>query len=777
MSKDTVKIQIDLAANPEAAKRLESAFRKLGASGSKSGKSTAHGWKSADKQMAHSAKLVDSLKGALLALGAGLALRAVFSAVGEQEQELAKLDSSIKSTANAAGFAREKYLQMADAIQANTIYSNDAAVGIEGLLLTFKKIRGPQFRETLGLIADMSAKLGTDLQTNAIQAGKAINDPIYGVAQLTRVGVTFTDKQKAVIKALVDTGHAAKAQEIIIGELQSEFGGSAAAAANTFSGSIDQLKNAFGDLMKGNGEGTEGAKRSIQNLVKQIEDPRTQAAFASMVSGILSVVAALTTGITKTTNFAAAIGRLYARTDSGISDVNDAVKTSREYLAAYEKQLKEVQASRDSFFSKIKYKHDVAFGGKLVLGRYEWGRGKADKSLKAYEHYMLYLVKSARDGLASAVAAANKTPIKVAAPSIKVEPKGGGLDSTATLAAKAKKQAKQLQSAWASLTRQVQGLASAVGGPGAKAWYTYRDAITKAGLAAGKVIAAGGNVAAAQAEVETAMQVAAIARDRSLTAAAVQQGAAQKQVLAWIESTRAELAGPAAQALEGFKNKVAELRKLMDAGSITPTIFKAGVGAATAKMLASTKSTSTQVSEYWKQAAHNSEDALAQFLFDPFKDGLRGMVSQMADTLRRMAANMLASEAFKALASWGLKAGGWAGTAAKIFSASAKGNVFDAGRLQAFAAGGVIGSPTLFPVRGGRMGLMGEAGPEAIMPLLRSASGHLGVRASAPPVSLRIVNNLDPATIADAMTGSAGEQVILNTISRNSHAIRQELGK
>ena len=56
-----------------------------------------------------------------------------------------------------------------------------------------------------------------------------------------------------------------------------------------------------------------------------------------------------------------------------------------------------------------------------------------------------------------------------------------------------------------------------------------------------------------------------------------------------------------------------------------------------------------------------------------------------------------------------------------------KGAAFSSGRVAAFARGGVVGEPTRFPMRGG-MGLMGEAGPEAIMPLARGADGKLGVR-------------------------------------------------
>jgi phage-related minor tail protein len=59
----------------------------------------------------------------------------------------------------------------------------------------------------------------------------------------------------------------------------------------------------------------------------------------------------------------------------------------------------------------------------------------------------------------------------------------------------------------------------------------------------------------------------------------------------------------------------------------------------------------------------------------------------------------------------------------------AAGGVVSAGRVRAFARGGVVDGPVPFPMRGG-MGLMGEAGPEAIMPLARGADGRLGVQAA-----------------------------------------------
>jgi len=49
------------------------------------------------------------------------------------------------------------------------------------------------------------------------------------------------------------------------------------------------------------------------------------------------------------------------------------------------------------------------------------------------------------------------------------------------------------------------------------------------------------------------------------------------------------------------------------------------------------------------------------------------------------------------------------------------------GAIKPFAAGGVIGTPSYFPMLGGGLGLAGEAGPEAILPLARGADGKLGV--------------------------------------------------
>ena len=74
------------------------------------------------------------------------------------------------------------------------------------------------------------------------------------------------------------------------------------------------------------------------------------------------------------------------------------------------------------------------------------------------------------------------------------------------------------------------------------------------------------------------------------------------------------------------------------------------------------------------------------------------------------------------------------------------GAAFSSGRVQAFAKGGVVSQAMSFPMRGGT-GLMGEAGPEAIMPLARGADGKLGVRGSGGG-SVNVVMNISTPDVA-----------------------------
>lgn len=85
------------------------------------------------------------------------------------------------------------------------------------------------------------------------------------------------------------------------------------------------------------------------------------------------------------------------------------------------------------------------------------------------------------------------------------------------------------------------------------------------------------------------------------------------------------------------------------------------------------------------------------------------------------------------------------------------------GSVVPFADGGVVRSPSFFPM-GGDMGLMGEAGPEAILPLKRGADGSLGVAAGGGGVSPQIVFNV---TATDAASFRKSEGQITAMLARS----------
>lgn len=128
---------------------------------------------------------------------------------------------------------------------------------------------------------NLATALNMDLQSAILQVGKAVNDPILGMTALSRAGIQFTESQKETIKTLVATGEAAKAQKIILGELETQFGGMAREARGTLGGALQALQNAFDDLFEANGPASEQLRVEIEKLVDKLTSPATIAAVQS----------------------------------------------------------------------------------------------------------------------------------------------------------------------------------------------------------------------------------------------------------------------------------------------------------------------------------------------------------------------------------------------------------------------------------------------------------------------------------------------------------------
>ena len=125
------------------------------------------------------------------------------------------------------------------------------------------------------------------------------------------------------------------------------------------------------------------------------------------------------------------------------------------------------------------------------------------------------------------------------------------------------------------------------------------------------------------------------------------------------------------------------------------------------------------------EEAKQQQEQLADYIANSMGDALMSIVDgtmSVKDAFKSMAADII-KELYRVLVVQQMV------NAAKSFLGFADGGAFSGGtEVKAYANGGVVGGPTTFPMAGGKTGLMGEAGPEAIMPLKRGANGKLGVQ-------------------------------------------------
>lgn len=242
------------------------------------------------------AKRLGVALGVAAAAVAGFVTYSVIRNTIEAEEAQAQLEARLRSTAGAAGITKDALIQLADNLQAVTRFEDDAIIEAEGLLLTFTKVGRDVFPQAMESALNLSTALKQDLQPSIMMIGKALNDPVKGVAMLGRAGVQFSKDQKALIKSLVETNRLADAQSVILGELETQMGGAARAARGTLGGAIENLKNQFGNLMEGDsgGDGVKGATASINELADLLGRPDTKQAFNDIIQLVFTLAGAFT---------------------------------------------------------------------------------------------------------------------------------------------------------------------------------------------------------------------------------------------------------------------------------------------------------------------------------------------------------------------------------------------------------------------------------------------------------------------------------------------------
>jgi hypothetical protein len=184
--------------------------------------------------------------------------------------------------------------------------------------------------------------------------------------------------------------------------------------------------------------------------------------------------------------------------------------------------------------------------------------------------------------------------------------------------------------------------------------------------------------------------------------------------------------------LDGFGDQVRALEASLGGAQGMAAAFDGELG----RMRESLAATGRDVAGLSGAIGRGLRSAFDGLIFDGMKlsDAMKGLAKSIADAAYAAALKPVTDHF-----------GGLIAGAVETFVSGmipfAKGAAFSQGRVVPFAQGGIVSGPVSFPMRGGR-GLMGEAGPEAIMPLSRGADGRLGVRMEGAGRPMNVVMNI-----------------------------------
>jgi hypothetical protein len=242
-----VGLQIDDKGGVRKTQRVNNELDKLARNGDRAGKSVKKTNRALSAMKLRMGALITGTVG-LMALNRGF--RAMAGAVQAGEQSAAKLNSVLKSTGHAAGRTAEQVNRLSTALSYNSLFNDDEIRAMTAQLATFKMIQGQVFDQTARAILDMAAVMDQDLRSTVIQVGKALNDPILGVTALRRVGVQLSEQQMEMVKSFMNVNDIAGAQAIILGELESQFGGAAAGANVGLTGAIKTASKEWDNFLE-----------------------------------------------------------------------------------------------------------------------------------------------------------------------------------------------------------------------------------------------------------------------------------------------------------------------------------------------------------------------------------------------------------------------------------------------------------------------------------------------------------------------------------------------
>jgi uncharacterized protein YoxC len=279
-----VASRFSLEAVFRAIDKFSSPVKKMTGTTNRFTKAIQRDFRKAQRQVNNFARNFKRNLGRNVLIGVGIAAAAIGKLTVEstkawdiQAGAIKNVEAGLKSTAGVAGRTLQQLEEQAKSLQANTFIGDEKILqGVTAQMLTFTNVTESRFDRAQKAVVDVAAKLDglnvtqERLRSISIAVGKALNAPRQNLGALGKMGIQFSKEQSDLIKTLDATGQTAKAQEMILKELERQYGGTAVALAKTAGGMQMSVKNLGGDMLELIGKGIEPLRLKFLEFLNKI---------------------------------------------------------------------------------------------------------------------------------------------------------------------------------------------------------------------------------------------------------------------------------------------------------------------------------------------------------------------------------------------------------------------------------------------------------------------------------------------------------------------------
>ena len=856
---------------------VQTDFKRVGDTVSKLGDDAQSGLKKATdatKELSTQSRSIDGLTGKIKSLataylsfrGVKSLISGVMSATISQEGAERVLAGRVSATGGAAGFSAAELKEQAKALQEVTTYSDQAIMGMQSMMMIFKSVRGDNFTRATQAAMDLSTAIGGSLTQNAMRLGRALEDPVKGMGLLRRAGIVLSSSQQQLIKDFMKVGDIAKAQDVILKQVEGTLGGAAKAYRNSLGGALEALRVKWNSLKEMNDrKAFGGLTDSVNELIKALSSDAVndfRKALGDLVGGtVKTAISAMKTLAENSDTFrsvcvalislkvadwawgveSALVGMIkqiklgtfaFGGLATAIAGVGIGLAVNgymKEQAQIAETTAKSFDGMNESFNKLDLQKWDK----KDIQGKLDYVNSRLDKFIK-------YRDKIEQKPIDDSLKFAFNAEVAMGSDVMQYEAKNGAMKTNIDVA--------DVQGKIKALQYQKKVLQNALKGDFSEFNYSGENKISPKPLIPGEYATGAGrrsrsHSGSSKSAIELEMErysdelkytkltdgdlagklkatipvleemqskTKPMSDDwKKITSTLEQYKEAAKKLkeetwakaawdnrngflgdLEYYEKLREEL-GNLAEGSEEWKKRFSELSSIADRlidkeyekiykefenGKLTLDEYEQKlkeIAALYGQDLPEVKRKALEDSNKMVEREKKNIYDIKTFTNSWISDLREGIVdaimdfNSLGDTLQNLGKQLermvlqlllfgqngqggLLGGALGGIGGWLLKGLGGVGIASK------NGNIFDQRGLVAFANGGIVNKPTLFPFANGT-GLMGEAGPEAIMPLHRDGQGRLGVAVAASAQSGGETVTYSPVINVNVENNGSGE--------------------